>query len=110
MKLPKYQHKTWKALNREYSWTIQICIVSYIVAFITWFTKGLSVTHAASVWQGYLCGVYTVMVISSYSNEKFYNIDKMKAKIAKFCDEEGQRMITLIEAERIKMDGEEWKR
>lgn len=106
--MPKYKHVPWKQLKTEYSMTIQLSVLSCYIAIIFWFIKG--VVGYLSVWSAYICGIYTAMVMDSYIRERFFNKDRMRREIRELCNKEAQRIITLLEAEQAKRDGDEWKR
>lgn len=103
MKLPKYQHKVWKLLWKDFNRTIILCFISYYLAIITWALKGL--TGHISIWNVYLCGLYTAMVLHQYVMDDCFNREKWRRELHEMADRTINEVIALREAENIKDRG-----
>jgi len=104
----KYRYISWKQLVKDYENTLFLCFMAAILAIITYISKCFK--GYINVWNAFLCGLYVSMTWNTYIMERFFNKEKWRREIKEMADKEAQRVITLLEAERAKMDGEEWKK
>ena len=107
MKLPKYKKVPWAKLNKEYHRTIFLCIMTYWLAFWTWAAKGRF--HWVDIILAFMCGLYMGTLMMQYLMEKHLNSAAMQQNIKEMTTKAFNEALVVLEAEKIKQDGEEWK-